>query len=379
MACAGRGTRHGPGKALSDVIWQRLLRTARAEAAETMKKYRPGDVPLGGIDLVPFVVLIGAYTGANPIPLLSLRRDSWKPEPVLDGYWRLSWRKDRAAGHEEQSLVFAGTAEGGLGVIELLDFVRRWTDPLVPRAAENFRNDLWLYQRETRRPAQAAAWAPARFIGRHVLRWTRAHGLPVTLQALRTNAALTLLRSGRSLIHVQSFLQHRDLRTTWLYLRSEVLRPAFNRTIAATQTRIAGLVLPQRRTQAAAVIPAPKAVQARLASGEWDLGTCACRDPYHSPVPGEITGRRCRSFHACYGCAHAVWFREHLPLEVWKLRRFEALRGRDPHWDEKYSATCEIIRRDILGSFGKADRDWAERAASAFDSLPVLAANGVTI
>jgi hypothetical protein len=92
-----------------------------------------------------------------------------------------------------------------------------------------------------------------------------------------------------------------------------------------------------------------------------------------------VSGRRCRSFHACYGCAHAVWFREHLPLEVWKLRRFESLRDHDPHWERKYAPTCEIIRRDILGSFPPADREWAEREAAAFAALPVLAANGVTV
>jgi len=379
LSCAGRGSGQLSEKALSDAEWERLLGIARVEAAETIRKYRRGNVPMSGFDLVPFVILLAAYTGANPIPLLMLRRDAWKPEPILDGYWRLTWHKDRAAGHEEQSLVFAGQVEGGLGVIELLAFVRRLTDPLVARTAESCRKDLWLYQRQSRWPAQSAAWAPKSFATRHVLRWTRAHGLSATLQQLRSNAALTLLRSGRSLTHVQHFLQHCDVRTTWRYLRSEVLRPAFNRTIAVTQARIVGLVLPQPRDEAAVAVPASRAVRARLASGQWDLGTCACLDPYHSPIPGEIAGRRCRSFHACYGCAHAVWFREHLPLEVWKLRRFEALRGSDPHWSEKYAATCEIIRRDILGSFPEADREWAEREASAFASVPVLAANGVTV
>jgi hypothetical protein len=379
LSCAGRGSGRVSERALGDADWQRLLKTARAEAAETIGRYRRGDVPLSGIDLVPFVILVAAYTGANPIPLLMLRRDAWRPEPVLDGYWRLTWRKDRAVGHEEQSLVFAGQVEGGLGVIELLAFVRSWTDPLVARMAENCRNDLWLYQWQSRRQARSAAWAPKSFGTRHVLRWAHARGLSVTLQRLRSNAALTLLRSGRSLTQIQHFLQHSDVRTTWRYLRSEVLRPAFNATIASTQARIVGLVLPRPRDEAVAAVPASRAVRDRLASGEWDLGTCACLDPYHSPIPGEIAGRFCRSFHACYGCAHAVWFREHLPLEVWKLRRFEALRGSDPHWSEKYAATCEIIRRDILGSFSEADRKWAVRAASAFASVPVLAANGVTV
>jgi len=379
LSCAGRRSGHVQERALGDAEWQRLLSTARGEAAETIRKYRCGDVPLSGIDLVPFVILVAAYTGANPVPLLMLRRDAWKPEPILDGYWRLTWRKDRAVGHEEQSLVFAGQVEGGLGVIDLLVFVRKWTDPLVLRAAKSCQNDLWLYQRETRRLTQSAAWAPRSFGAHHVLPWMQGHGFGVTLQQLRSNAALTLLRSGRSLTHVQHFLQHGDVRTTWRYLRSEVLRPAFNATIASTQARIVGLVLPRPRGEAVAAVPALRAARARLASGEWDLGTCACLDPYHSPIPGEIAGRRCRSFHACYGCAHAVWFREHLPLEVWKLRRFEALRGGDPRWSEKYAATCEIIRRDILGAFSEADRKWAEREASAFASVPVLAANGVTV
>ena len=249
LSCASRGSGQLSDRALPDAQWEGLLSTARVEAAETIRKHRHGDVPVSGIDLVAFVILIAAYTGANPIPLLMLRRDAWKPEPILDGYWRLTWRKDRAAGHEDQTLVFAGTVKGGMGVIELLDFVRSWTDPLVLRAAQSCRNDLWLYQRETREAAQSTAWAPKSFIGHHFRKWTRSHGLKVTLQELRTNAALTLLRSGRSLTHVQSFLQHRDLRTTWLYLRSEVLRPAFNRAIAATQARIVGQVLPQPRKE----------------------------------------------------------------------------------------------------------------------------------
>jgi hypothetical protein len=378
LSCASRGPGPKPHRTLSDAEWERLLHTARVEAAETMRRHRAEDTPASGTQLVPFVILVAAYTGANPIPLLMFRRDAWKAEPILEGYWRLRWRKDRAAGHEEQSLVFAGKVEGGLGVIELLEFVRKWTAPLVDRAPENCRNDLWLYRRQTRWRAESAGWAPRSF-GKHVLTWTRKHEMNITLQQLRSSSALTLLRSGRSLTHVQHFLQHSDVRMTWRYVRSEILRPAFNRTIAQAQARIAGLVVPKPREEAAASVTVPAAVQAKFASGSWDLGTCACRDPYHSPVPGEIAGRRCRSFHACYGCAHAVWFREHLPLEVWKLRRFEALRGIDPHWSEKYAATCEIIRRDILGSFSKADRDWAEREASAFASLPVLAANGVTV
>jgi hypothetical protein len=289
LSCAGGQSRPVPERTLPDAEWQRLLSTARAEAANTISNYRSGNVPLAGIELVPFVILVAAYTGANPIPLLMLRRNAWKPEPVLDGHWRLSWRKDRAAGHEEQSLVFAGKIEGGMGVIEVLDFVRRWTEPLIPRVLESCRDDLWLYQRQSREPAESAAWTQKQFIGRHVTAWMRRHRLEVTLQQMRSCAALTLLRSGRSLTHVQHFLQHGDVRTTWRYLRSEVLRPAFNRTIATAQARIVGLVLPQPRNEAAAAVPAPKPVQAKLASGEWDLGTCACLDPFHSPISGEIS------------------------------------------------------------------------------------------
>jgi hypothetical protein len=74
-----------------------------------------------------------------------------------------------------------------------------------------------------------------------------------------------------------------------------------------------------------------------------------------------------------------VWFKEHLPLEVWKLRRFESLKTSDPHWETKYGHTCEIIRRDILGAFSASDRSWAEQTAVSLASMPVLVGEGVTL
>ena len=335
LSCRANGRENrNEGKALADDDWQRLLTTARSQAEAAMASQRAGDTPASGTQLVPFLVLVAAYTGANPYPLLAFRRDAWKPEPVLDGYWRVSWRKDRAAGHEEQSLVFAAAAKEGPSLIELLNFVRKWTEPLTLRVAASCRDDLWLHRSRKYR-VRSAAWAPSRFISRHVHGWMKRQGMPVTLDRLRPSAALTLLRAGQSLPHVQSFLQHSDLRTTWRYVRSEVLRPAFDRQIAATQERILGLVVASPRAAAASAVEASAPVRKKLAGGEWDLGTCACRDPYNSPVEGEVKGRLCRSFHACYFCPHAVWFREHLPLEVWKLRRFESLKASDPHWETR--------------------------------------------
>jgi hypothetical protein len=377
--CGGQGRRaHTEGKALVDADWQRLLSAARRDVETAMHDYQPGDEPTSGTALVPFIVMVAAYTGANTTPLLAFQRDAWTPAPVLDGYWSVTWRKDRAKGREEQSLVFAHKVADGLSLIEVLDFMRKWTEPLVARVPKNCRNDLWLH-RSRRRFTRSAAWRPRIFLKRHAQSWLQKHGLKGTLERIRPSAALTLLRSGKALTHVQHFLQHADLRTTWKYVRSAVLHPTFNRVIAATQERILGHVLPQSRASAAVAIEAPRAVHEALVSGAWDLGTCACRDPYHSPIPGEITGRLCRSFHACYTCPHAVWFKEHLPLEVWKLRRFESLRESDPHWSRKYQTTCEMIRRDILGAFGADDRAWAEREASDLASLPILAASGVTL
>ena len=377
LSCRANGRENPTVKALADADWERLLTTARKEVTHLMAGYRPQSVPESGTALVPFLVLVSAYTGANPYPLLMFQRDAWHPEPVLEGYWRVSWHKDRARGHEQQSLVFAAAVKGGPSLIELLDFVRKWTAPLAGEVPETCRNDLWLF-RDAQRLPRSAAWSPTNY-GRHVSLWMRKRGLDLTLGRIRASAALTLLRAGKNLTHVQYFLQHSELQTTWKYLRSDILRPMFNRTIAATQERILGLVLPQPRAVAAATVSDAPLVREKLLDGEWDLGTCACRDPYHSPIKGEISGRLCRSFHACYSCPHAVWFREHLPLEVWKLRRFESLKESESSWSSKYGPTCEIIRRDILGAFSPADRKWAEREAAGFESLPVLVANGVTI
>jgi len=365
-------------KALDDIEWQRLLSAARREVDMMIRDYQPGDVPVSGIALVPFMVLVAAYTGANTTPLLAFKRKSWTPAPVLEGYWSVKWRKDRAKGHEQQNLIFPRKVIEGPSLIEILDFVQTWTAPLIERVPENCRNDLWLHQ-SRHRSARSAALGPIGFLRHHAMSWMHKHSLRSNMDCIRSNAAITLLRSGKTLTNVQHFLQHAEIVTTWRYLRSAVLRPVFNSVIAATQERILGRVVPQPRAVGATTIETSPAVHAALVSGSWDLGTCACRDPYRSPMPGEITGRLCRSFHACYTCPHGVWFKEHLPLEVWKLSRLESLRTSDPHWSQKYQTTCEIIRRDILGEFSAEECAWAEREASAFGPLPILAAWGVTL
>jgi len=302
LSCGGHGRRaHTEGKALVDADWQRLLSAAHRDVETAMHGYQPGDEPTSGTALVPFIVMVAAYTGANTTPLLAFQRDAWTPAPVLDGYWSVTWRKDRAKGREEQSLVFAHKVADGPSLIDVLDFVRKWTEPLVARVPKNCRNDLWLH-RSRRRFARSAAWRPSNFLTKHAKHWLQKHKLKGTVDCIRPSAALTLLRSGKTLTHVQHFLQHADLRTTWKYVRSAVLHSTFNRVITATQERILGRVLPEPRGSGAAAIEVPRAVHEALVSGAWDLGTCACRDPYHSPIPGEITGRLCRSFH---GVIHA--------------------------------------------------------------------------
>lgn len=295
LSCGGHGRRaHTEGKALVDADWQRLLSAARRDVETAMHDYQPGDEPTSGTALVPFIVMVAAYTGANTTPLLAFQRDAWTPAPVLDGYWSVTWRKDRAKGREEQSLVFAHKVADGPSLIDVLDFVRKWTEPLVNRVPKNCRGDLWLH-RSRRRFTRSAAWRPRIFLKRHAQPWLQKHELKGTLDRIRPSAALTLLRSGKTLTHVQHFLQHADLRTTWKYVRSAVLRPTFNRVITATQERILGRVLPEPRGSAAAAIEVPRAVQktSQAASGIWararaaTLITVPCREK----LPGDFAAR----------------------------------------------------------------------------------------
>jgi hypothetical protein len=379
LSCGGRSqVLAKAGRSFSDDLWQRLLITAHNEVVAVMNGIGVAEPPKSGTSLVPFMILIAAYTGANVTALLGFRRDAWKEDPVLAGYWRVTWSKDRAKGNEQQCLVLAGSTTEGLSAIDILKFVLRWTEPLVERVPESCKKDLWLH-RSRRTGASSSGWNPVIFVNRHVDTWMRNHSLPATLDRIRPSAALTLLRSGKSITQVQAFLQHGELRTTWRYVRSEVLRPAYNRVITKTQERIMGLVIPKSRAEGVPDVTANATAQRSLASGHWDIGTCSCRDPYNSPIRGEIRGRLCRSFHACYFCPHAVWFKEHLPLEVWKLRRLESLRESDQNWEIKYGKSCEIIRRDILGSFSHEDQKWAETEAANLSSLPILVASGVTV
>ena len=213
--------------------------------------------------------------------------------------------------------------------------------------------------------------------------FTRRHDLPhFTLADLRPTAATAFIRHGKTLYQLQVLLHHSEPRTTVRYISKELMRPQYRRTISTAQQAIVAFAQPrvvaQQRSSATIDQLAGIANLAAFESGLNDLGTCSCKNPMASPIPGEIAGRLCRAFDSCYFCVHAVWFKEHLPLEIAKLRRWEQLSSSEPHWRAKYEIRCRVIREEILPGFTASDIEWATKIADQAAGLPVLAAAGRT-
>jgi len=130
-------------RALSLLDFQKILAAAEDDARQIQEGYKPGDVPTSAQHLIPFMVIIAARTGINPRALYGLGRDCLSPHEFDENLFYCTWEKPRAG--KQQRQLHRADRQNQMGVVELVQFLRQFTEPLASAAASPEHDQLFLY------------------------------------------------------------------------------------------------------------------------------------------------------------------------------------------------------------------------------------------
>jgi hypothetical protein len=371
-------------RALSLIDFQKILTAAEDEVRRIREAYKAGDVPTSARDLIPFMVIIAARTGINPRALYALKRDCLSPHEFDEDLFYCTWDKPRAG--KQQRQLHRADRRNQMGVVEMVQFLRQFTELLASAADSPERDQLFLYFSQN--PAlKCRLISPGTRSGGNfttrIPEFIHHHGLArFTLVNIRPTAATQLyLETGGNLRKVQQFLQHRHLRTTVKYLLNHITEPFNARAIQKAQERMIErvTVIPEKRVLGVARLALPKVQAQKIVAGRFDTGCGTCRNPYDSPQPGEEKGRPCTSFHACFSCPNGLWFLEDLPQVIATRDRLRSLKMemRREDWERVYGESVRIIEEQIIAAFRPEQVKAAAVKAKDQGQRPLLVARGV--
>jgi len=369
-------------RALSLADFQKILQAAESDVRRIRDEHRTGEVPASAQHLVPFMVIIAARTGINPKAVYDLRRDCLSPHELDDNLFYCTWDKPRAGRQQRQ--LHRVDPRNQMGVVELIGFLRRFTEPLADSADASLSGKLFLYSSQclSLKGKLVAPGATPETFQRNFHEFGERHHLPrFTLANIRPTAATQLyLETGGNLRKVQQFLQHAHLRTTVNYVLNSITEPFNVRSIQKAQERMIERVtaIPEMRAVGVERLKLPKAQAQQIVAGHFDTASGTCRNPYDSPQPGEDQGRPCTAFHACFTCPNGLWFLEDLPQVIAIRDRLASFRSdmKPEEWEMVYGQSVRIIGEHIIAAFRPDQIKSAELKAEAHQDRPVLVAKG---
>jgi hypothetical protein len=302
--------------------------------------------------LIPYMIMIGAETYANPEALRMFRRDCMSEHLLLDNRVMVRWGKGRATREQQRSFL----RNPSFSVPKLIERVLAMTAPLVAHVAPSERDKLFLIGTIHGKPRGAKLISKAltgqlirRFIERHGLTSETGAPLPLTFASLRpTGLTLAHQHLGHDIMKTQALANHASPDTTQRYVDRPVVRRAQVEAIGVLQARFVDAVRNngERGTTGPAQVVG---TQYATASG------FRCLDPMSGAAEGQKPGQICTAWLGCFTCPNAV-----IPLETAVLARLmrtkdaliEARARMDPdRWRVLYAPKLETIERDILPRF----------------------------
>jgi hypothetical protein len=332
---AGADNDRTESRALSRSEFQKLLIATEKDSRQILDSYQPSAVPISPQDLIPFMIILAARTGINPKALCDLERACLSSHELDEDIFYCTWEKPRAG--KQQRQLHRVDRRNQLGVVNLVQFLLKFTGPLVSEAATTISAKLFLYlgQSGNTRGVLSPSTSPGTF-HRNFHSFARRHGLPEPF-----NARV-----------IQKAQEQMFQRIT---------------------------VIPTSRSEGAKSLGLPKKQTQKIIDGRYDTGCGTCRNPYDSPQAGEEKDRACTSFHACFTCPHGLWFLEDLPAVIATRDRLLSLQPgmKREDWDDVYGDSVRIIEQEVIAAFRPEQIVMAESKAREWIRQPLVVAKGI--
>src|SRR6266404_4890730 len=146
---AGADNDRTESRALSLSDFQKILLAAESEIRRIRETHKPREVPTSAQHLLPFMVIIAARTGINPKALYDLERDCLSRHELDENLYYCTWDKPRAG--KQQRQLHRVDHRNQMGVVELIQFLQLFTEPLASAADSPKSAKLFLFNRRVNR------------------------------------------------------------------------------------------------------------------------------------------------------------------------------------------------------------------------------------
>lgn len=255
--------------------------------------------------LIPFVVLISAYTAFNVETVLTLKWsdiqfDNIFGQPVV----RITGAKHRS----DNPTVLLEDSDDELGIVSVLNLLRDHTKRIRPHVGTPRDADrIFIYgQLHGTGCPKAPRHSSGSASGDSSMRWARLnfisdHSLPhFTFDQFRTTILDEAHLITDDLMTVKTLARHRSLDTGWRHYTSSGTKARYRERLGQT------LLLRERWHRSGGKIdPRNTFLTPTMDRGAATPGF-GCFDPFDSPLPSQRKGRLCAAYGECPSCEMAA-------------------------------------------------------------------------
>lgn len=305
---------------------------------------------------LPIFLLIMIQTASNPFSLMEIKQDCILDNPLDPNSVTLEWSKQRASTAQRISLLRAGN----FSVYKLIQLIVDMTNPIRHLTSDADRDFLFI-TRTGSKAKRLSSQGLHNYLDRFRINHNFEH---FTFTDIRRAVAELVYDHTNSVKEVKKVLQHRDERTTMLYLRGDAVVQRRYEKVASFQGKM--LLLTQKRAEE---------------NYETVLGF-ECSAPFTGIAGESKKGEACLEFLMCATCENAV-----VPIDdphtVARIVRAQdyleklEIKSLLDHEDRQrfntvYRPILDIIKNDVLSNVTIKTLKVAENLKLTIPNLPVL-------
>lgn len=232
---------------------------------------------------LPIFLLIMIQTAANPYALMEINKDCLMVNALDGSSITLEWNKGRAAKVQRMSSL----SKGSYSVATLVDLIIKMTQPIRHLASMADQDFLFITRTGTK-----AKRLCIQGLHNYLAVFREQHGLGYfTFSDVRKSVAGLVYSNSGSVENVTQLLQHKNVKTTEIYLRSDAVRQQRLINVTKFQGMMIGL--------------AEATSESTVESYDTTLGF-ECAAPLSGHIARSRKGEPCLEFLACAGCKNAI-------------------------------------------------------------------------
>lgn len=267
--------------------------------------------------LTPFILFFSFLSGANTMPILTMRRDCIKQHVSIRNVEFLVLQKARS-GNASYKIKHSPQC------ISIVERVLEITKDLALEADSYVKDYLWLYRghddkikhigMDMSNSTERILGALRDFVKEHDIRDENGTLVRLNFSRLRaTFATKIFMETKGDIVKLKNLLNHVWINTTLDYVSSAGMKDMHEdaaHALAKHEKKMRGQVV---IGDIAVELSISRKEADEILSGVYNTGLGKCRNPFDSPLIGQEKGKSCTQFNFCLQCPSCVFTVSDLP------------------------------------------------------------------